>query len=127
MTVEQRQRMNECPACGHHPAASFDVGGAIHRVRACSVTHAASPQPIPFHHQRALTMLGHGSPLRAALTGHDDDYKKKKRQPPRRVRSLTKKVARKRATKLLQGCNLSIVLIWDDPNDHLRADGSIMC
>ena len=46
-------------------------------------------------------MLGHGSPLRAALTGHDDDYKKKKRQPPRRVRSLTKKVARKRATKLL--------------------------
>ena len=101
MTVEQRQRMNECPACGHDPAASFDVGGAIHRVRACSVTHAASPQPIPFHHQRALTMLGHGSPLRAALTGHDDDYKKKKRQPPRRVRSLTKKVARKRATKLL--------------------------
>ena len=102
MTVEQRQRMNECPACGHDPAASFDVGGAIHRVRACSVTHAASPQPIPFHHQRALTMLGHGSPLRAALTGHDDDYKKKKRQPPRRVRSLTKKVARKRATKLLR-------------------------
>ena len=50
-------------------------------------------------------MLGHGSPLRAALTGHDDDYKKKKRQPPRRVRSLTKKVARKRATKLLQGLN----------------------
>ena len=55
------------------PAAWFDVGGALHRVRACSVTHAASLKPIPSHHQRALAVLGQGSPLHAAPTGRDDD------------------------------------------------------
>ena len=54
-------------------AALFDVGDALHRVRACSITHAASLKPIPSHHQRALAVLGHGSPLRAAPTGRDDD------------------------------------------------------
>jgi len=51
----------------------FDVGDALHRVRACSVTHAASLKPIPSHHQRALAVLGQGSPLPAAPTGRDDD------------------------------------------------------
>ena len=67
MTVEQRKQWKqwkERRISGHDPAASFDVGQAVDRVRTSVVAHAASLKPIPSPQRPALIMLGQRSPLR---------------------------------------------------------------